>query len=254
MFESMTRTDRLDPARRIVTFLASLTAHFLAILILVVIPLIFLGTLPAVDLLSWVTYDPPSPPPPPPQINMRSQDIRQEPIRTNDFTTPREIPPGIPKPPSEPPWTDLPAGPNLGFTPDAFGPRVPGIQGNPLGTAFNVAPPAPLPPPPKPEPPKEPRRMTSSLQESRLIRKVDPVYPPLAVIARQSAIVILDVKVDEDGNVENVRVLQGHPLFNDAAIRAVMLWKYSPTILNGEPIPVVATVTVIFNLRPSGLF
>jgi protein TonB len=91
--------------------------------------------------------------------------------------------------------------------------------------------------------------MISSLQESKLVKRVDPVYPHLAIIGRQSGIVILDVKVDEDGNVESVRILKGHPLFNDAATSAVMQWKYSPTILNGEPIPVVATVTVIFNLR-----
>jgi protein TonB len=60
------------------------------------------------------------------------------------------------------------------------------------------------------------------------------------------------VKVDEEGNVESVRVLRGNPLLNQAAISAVMQWKYSPTILNGEPVPVVATVTVIFNLRQSG--
>jgi periplasmic protein TonB len=60
------------------------------------------------------------------------------------------------------------------------------------------------------------------------------------------------VKVDEEGNVESVRVLRGNPLLNQAAISAAMQWKYSPTILNGEPVPVVATVTVIFNLRQSG--
>ena len=91
--------------------------------------------------------------------------------------------------------------------------------------------------------------MISSLQESRLIKRVNPVYPPLCITARQSAVVILDVKVDEEGNVESVRVLQGNPMFNDSAIKAVMQWKYSPTILDGEPIPVVATVTVFFNLR-----
>jgi len=55
--------------------------------------------------------------------------------------------------------------------------------------------------------------------------------------------------VDEEGNVSDVRTLRGHPLLDDAAIQAVKQWKYSPTLLNNEPVPVIATVTVIFNLR-----
>jgi protein TonB len=251
MFDSVAQTDRLDTARRFVTFLVSVAAHLLAILVLVLLPLIFLGALPAEQLLCLVMAAPSPPPAPPPPTppHMGPETIVQEPIQTNDFTPPSAIPPRIPSPPSEPMPSDLPTVPRIGTTPGGFGARVPGIIGSQLGTVLNFGPPAPLPPPPKPEPPKEPRRMTSTLQESKLIRRVDPVYPPLAIAARQSAIVVLDVKVDEDGNVESVRVLQGSPLFNDAAVHAVMQWKYSPTILNGEPIPVVATVTVIFKLR-----
>jgi periplasmic protein TonB len=50
--------------------------------------------------------------------------------------------------------------------------------------------------------------------------------------------------------VVDVRVLRGHPLLNDEAVRAVKQWKYSPTFLNGEPIPVVATVTIVFKINP----
>ncbi len=42
---------------------------------------------------------------------------------------------------------------------------------------------------------------------------------------------------------------RGHPLLDDAAVQAVRQWKYSPTLLNGEPVPVVGTVTVVFSLR-----
>ena len=55
--------------------------------------------------------------------------------------------------------------------------------------------------------------------------------------------------VDEEGNVADVKVLRGHPLLDDEARRALKQWKYSPTLLNGEPVPVTATVTVIFSLR-----
>jgi protein TonB len=81
------------------------------------------------------------------------------------------------------------------------------------------------------------------------MRKVEPEYPQLARMARVSGTVILQVTVSEEGDVTDVRVLRGHPLLNDASVNAVRQWKYSPTLLNGEPVPVSATVTVFFNLR-----
>jgi protein TonB len=88
-----------------------------------------------------------------------------------------------------------------------------------------------------------------NVQESKLIKKVEPVYPELAKRARVSGVVILQVTVDEEGSVTELRVLRGHPLLDEEAKRAVQQWKYSPTLLNGEPVPVIATVTVIFNLK-----
>ena len=87
------------------------------------------------------------------------------------------------------------------------------------------------------------------MQNSKLIRRVEPEYPELAKRARVQAVVLLQVMVDEQGNVSDVTVIRGHPLLNQAAVDAVKQWKYSPTLLNGEPVPVVATVTVNFVLR-----
>jgi protein TonB len=44
-------------------------------------------------------------------------------------------------------------------------------------------------------------------------------------------------------------LIRGHPLLNQSAIDAVRQWQYSPTLLNGEPVPVIATVTVNFVLK-----
>jgi protein TonB len=54
--------------------------------------------------------------------------------------------------------------------------------------------------------------------------------------------------------VEDVRVLRSVQLLDDAAIEAVRQWRFTPTLLNGEPIPVVMTVTVTFTLgqQPAG--
>ncbi len=96
---------------------------------------------------------------------------------------------------------------------------------------------------------KDAVRVGSRVMESKLIRKVDPVYPEPAKRARVSGNVIVQVTVNEAGDVSDAQVVNGHPLLNDAAIAAVRQWKYNPTLLDGNPISVVTTVTVIFALK-----
>jgi periplasmic protein TonB len=91
-------------------------------------------------------------------------------------------------------------------------------------------------------------RIGGNILESKLIRKVNSTYPELARRARVQGPVVLEVTIDENGNVSNVTLVKGHPLLNQAAIEAVSRWAYSPTILNGEPIPVRGTVTIDFVL------
>ena len=91
--------------------------------------------------------------------------------------------------------------------------------------------------------------MGGGVQSSKLIHRVDPKYPELARRARVRGLVLLQVTVDEEGKVTEVRVIRGHPLLNQAAIDAVSQWRYSPTLLNGEPTPILATVSVNFVLR-----
>ena len=107
-----------------------------------------------------------------------------------------------------------------------------------------VAPPPP--PPPKKEPPQ---RVGGDVLSARLIRQPAPVYPPMARTAKVSGVVVLEVQVDEDGNVTEVKPVSGPALLRQAAMDAVRQWKYSPTLLNGEPIPVVAEVRVNFSLN-----
>jgi protein TonB len=58
--------------------------------------------------------------------------------------------------------------------------------------------------------------------------------------------VILEAVISPSGSVEDVRVLRGIPLLDDAAADAVRQWRYTPTLLNGVPVAVVMTVTVNF--------
>jgi protein TonB len=86
------------------------------------------------------------------------------------------------------------------------------------------------------------------VQQANLIRQIKPPYPPLARQARIQGQVILEAIISKQGSVENLRVISGHPLLIQSALDAVKQWKYKPTLLNGEPVEVVTTVTVNFNL------
>jgi protein TonB len=80
------------------------------------------------------------------------------------------------------------------------------------------------------------------------LRKVNPVYPPIARSARVQGVVIVELNVDTQGFVTDARVLRSIPLLDQAALDAVRQWQYTPTLLNGVPVPVVFTATVQFSL------
>ena len=104
----------------------------------------------------------------------------------------------------------------------------------------------PLPPPPAP---KAPLRVGGVIRAPQKIRDAAPRYPAIAQAAGVEGLVILEAVIGEDGFVQNVRVLRGKPLLDDAAADAVRQWRFTPTLLNGQPVPVVMTVTVSFTLN-----
>jgi protein TonB len=88
----------------------------------------------------------------------------------------------------------------------------------------------------------------SHMSEGDLIRKVQPAYPALARSARIQGTVLLQAVISKQGTIENVRVLNGHPLLVTAAIDAVRQWRYRPYVLNSEPVKVETQITVNFSL------
>jgi len=99
-------------------------------------------------------------------------------------------------------------------------------------------------------PPQVPQRnrISQGVAQGLLVRKVDPVYPPLARQARISGTVVLRVLIGTDGSIENLTLVSGHPMLVPAAIEAVKQWKYKPFLLNGQPLKVDTEVTVNFAL------
>jgi protein TonB len=110
--------------------------------------------------------------------------------------------------------------------------------------------PVDTPAPPKPRP--APHRIHSGgeVEEALLVHRVEPRYPTLARQIRLEGTVRLHAVIGVDGSVRELEVESGHPLLARAAREAVLQWRYRPTRLNGEPVEVDTTITVIFELGP----
>jgi len=90
---------------------------------------------------------------------------------------------------------------------------------------------------------------TSSMLQGSLLRRVDPVYPPLARSARIQGQVVLAAIISKAGTIQHLQVLSGHPMLVNAALDAVSQWRYRPYVLNGEVIEVETQITVNFKLN-----
>ena len=122
-----------------------------------------------------------------------------------------------------------------------------GAAGGVLGGVIGGVPPPP-PPPPKPKAPVGPQRIGGQVAEANLIRRIQPVYPPLAKSARVQGTVEFTATISKEGNIENLQLVRGHPLLVNAAKEAVLQWKYRPTMLNGSPVEVITDIIVNFTL------
>jgi TonB family protein len=110
--------------------------------------------------------------------------------------------------------------------------------------------PVPLPPPP----PDGPRGLGSrppveGIQQPTKIKDVRPIYPPDALAARITGVVIIEVALDAAGHVRDATVLRSIPALDEAALAAVRQWEFTPAISNGVAVPVKMTVTVNFTLQ-----
>jgi TonB family protein len=91
-------------------------------------------------------------------------------------------------------------------------------------------------------------RVSAGLQEPKKLVNVPPVYPEAARNAHVDGVVMLELIISRSGCVSDISVLRSVPLLDVAAMNAVVRWRYTPTLLNGRPVPVMMTVTVNFRL------
>jgi len=94
-----------------------------------------------------------------------------------------------------------------------------------------------------------PYRVGGVINEPEKIYHVNPEYPELARRARLDGFIVLEAVLSKEGTIKDVSVLRGLGLgLDQAAVDAVTQWRYTPTLYNGEPVEVVLTVTVVFQL------
>jgi len=93
-----------------------------------------------------------------------------------------------------------------------------------------------------------PVRVAGTVEAGLILQKTIPRYPPLALAMHQEGTVVLAASISCNGAIENLRVVSGPGLLQQAAIDAVSTWRYRPYLLDGQPVEIETTVNVIFTL------
>lgn len=81
-----------------------------------------------------------------------------------------------------------------------------------------------------------------------LTRRIEPIYPKIAVQTRREGRVELHAIIGTDGTIQALQVVSGDVWFYQSAKDAVLQWRYKPTYLNNQPVEVDTTITVIYTL------
>ncbi|MCB9385228.1 MAG: TonB family protein [Bryobacterales bacterium] len=221
------------------------------IIIALLFPLLNYYDIPVAELTTFlVAPPPPPPPPPPPAAVVKPKKIIPKEFDAGKLTQPKKIPDkvAIIEEDSAPPPSGI-VGVVGGVSGGSAGGQLGGVLGGIVSNVPSVAPPPP-PPPVKKEPPPTPKRINvgGAVQKARLLRQVQPQYPPLARQARIQGTVKLTAVIDKDGSIQQLEVINGHPLLIPAAMQAVKQWRYKPTLLNGQAVEVVTQIDVNFTL------
>jgi protein TonB len=247
------------------TVAVSALLHAGLIAVLVFLPLVFTNSIEGARLRSFLV----APPPPPasqPASNPIPSIVRHAaasspatavaPSTTTATIAPIEVPQDIPY------IVDLlPSGPFAEGGPTGTRIGVPnGVEGLQPVPFHVVIPPPPQPPPPPtpgatPPPPlptsrpKGPVRISEGAIAGYALFHPSPEYPPLARMTRVEGRVVLQAVITEDGDIKDLKIIaESNPLLRKGVIETVSTWKYKPTLLSGEPVEVITTITINFSL------
>jgi protein TonB len=213
--------------------IATFSLNALVLAALIIWPLLHPEALPT-QMMATLLVAPPPPPPPqaPVQVKIKSEMIE------NQLQAPSKIPKEIKqiKESAAPPSMAGVSGME-GMGGGTAGGVMGGILGG-IGTGPAIV---------KAAPPKK-LSISSGVMAGNLLDKTVPQYPAIAKAARIQGTVVLQATISKAGGIQNLRVISGPPMLQQAAMDAVRSWRYKPYLLNGDPVEVETTVNVVFNL------
>ncbi len=211
--------------------------------IFVLIPLIYTEALPKGSLTTFLVAPPPPPPPPPPAAAVTKvvKPIARI-IQQGKMMAPTVIPKKINIIKEEEMPPDVSGGVQGGVVGGVPGGQAGGVLGGIIGGTNAGG------PPPPPKPAQQRIRVGGNVQAAKMLRQVQPTYPQIAKTAHVQGTVILHAVIAKDGTVQELNYISGPPLLMKSAMDAVREWKYQPTLLNGDPVEVDTTISVIFTL------
>jgi len=238
--DSLLELSEIERRRRKGAALFSFILQGLIVGVLVLLPLWFLDTLPAQQLVTFLVAPPPPPPPPPPAAPMKVVPMVSQ-IVNGQLLAPSKIPKVVKMIKEEeapPPATGV-AGGVVGGVP---GGQAGGVIGSLISTANRTS--------TAPKAEEIPKRLVVSQGVSlgMLLSQVEPVYPMIAKRARVQGRVTLRAIISAQGTIESLQVIDGHPVLVGAAMDAVKQWRYKPYMLSGQPVEVETTVFVNFHI------
>jgi len=225
----------------------SVLVNVLAVCAMLLVPLMFTEELPKAQLLTFLIAPPPPPPPPPPAAQEVRRVVRQietDVLNNGQLRTPSKIPRKIEMIKEEEAPPPMPAsGGVVGGVPGGIpGGQMGGVIGSVISATNVAAVPRFVPATP------QRIRISGGVTKGLLIQRIEPTYPILARSARVQGDVVLSAIIDIHGQITNLQLVSGHPMLVPAALTAVKQWRYKPYLLNGQPVEVETTITVIFTL------
>ena len=249
--DSLLETSGGQQRQRTWATIVSLILQCFLISILVLVPLWFTEALPEQQLVTFLVAPPPPPPPPPPAAPAPAA-VKVVRVATDIVNGRLRTPGRIPEKVQMIKEAEVP--PPIATTGGVIGGVPGGIPGGQLGGVIggivNATPSfAAVPKLSKPAPVVQRLRVSQGVTKGMVVYRIEPTYPPLARQARIQGVVVLTAMIDRDGNIQNLRLVSGHPMLAPAAIDAVKHWRYKPFLLNGRPVEVETTVTVTFQLQ-----
>ena len=254
MFEQST-LESARAAKRFWTTCVGMAWQAALVSFAVLAPMLWPQILPRATFAAYLV--PPGPPPPPPPAGSPAVRPRVRTATTQFVNNALVAPATIPARPvmiedtePEPQTYGVPGG--------VPGGSRDGVANGVLDTVMRAGSPAIAPPTPSERPvaaapaaSAAPIRVRQGglVKPAVVVHRVEPQYPEMARKMRVAGVVELEGVIGTDGRLRELRVVNGHPLLARAALEAVRQWIYAPTTLNGDPVEVIAPITVTFRLN-----